>query len=170
VESKRPAIVDTTHDLQQQQKQVAEAILELRNAVDKLQEVAEVNEQVANAGIDENEYTALSFEEVSATYGELCATAEHKLQFLDHQLALLDMQKLPQEQLDGMRRPRCRTGAASGLTHDHGEHKALCVLVRAAAEYKRTFKHFDKDNSGALGQDEFTQTLQALGENLTVCG
>lgn len=53
-------------------------------------------------------------QEVSATYHELVNNAKRKLQFLDHQLNLLNMQKLPQEKLDGTPCPAYRAPGVPG--------------------------------------------------------
>jgi hypothetical protein len=42
------------------------------------------------------------------------------------------------------------------------------ITPEKLAEFKETFKHFDKDNSGLLDKLELKACLQSLGQNFTV--
>jgi hypothetical protein len=62
LEAQRLAVTETSGDLQSQQQAVAQALLALEAAAAQLAEVAAINDEVAQAGIDQNEHTTLSFE------------------------------------------------------------------------------------------------------------
>jgi len=100
IEANRNAFTKLSGDLRVQQNAVVQAISSLEEATGSVNELEGLNQQMLNAGIDVNEHTTHTFEELKATYNELVLNAKRKLAFLENQITAVELQRIPDSQLE----------------------------------------------------------------------
>jgi len=100
VDGYKSTLQSLSGDLKSQQVTISEHIAGLEQGIPSLESLQALNDQINNAGIESNEYTALSFEELQATFNEVKLNAQKKLAFIEGQITIIEMQKIPESQLE----------------------------------------------------------------------
>lgn len=96
----KSTMTELSGDLRAQLATVTEVVAALEQGTAQLTELQATNDQVNHAGIEVNEYTQLSYEELNSTYNELVLNAKRKMAFLEGQISIIEMQRIPDSQLE----------------------------------------------------------------------